>query len=92
MAKKWEGKNSDDFCEMYVRYVKNSDPDDLPVIELGANSRNSVKYFEEIMGREFPELHVSGKPMAWLTPKVDENGIGYDGVPYEDLFKEDVEG
>ena len=54
-------ESSEEFKKAYIKKIENIKEDDLPIVELGGNTRNSVKYFEEIMDQEYPELHVNGK-------------------------------
>ena len=79
---KLKGLSQEEFREKVKKALKSTDKDDMQIAELGFNSRNSVRYFEKIMGQEYPELHVDGIPMFIVFPYEDDEGIRYAGIPY----------
>lgn len=79
---KLKGLSQEEFREKVKKALKSTDKDDMQIVELGLNSRNSVRYFEEIMGQEYPELHIDGIPMFIVFPYEDDEGVRYAGIPY----------
>ena len=79
---KLKGLSQEEFREKVKKALKSTDKDDMQIVELGLNSRNAVKFFEKIMGQEYPELHVDGIPMFIVFPYEEDDEIRYAGIPY----------
>ncbi len=79
---KLKGLSQEEFREKVKKALKSTDKEDMQIVELGLNSRNSVRYFEEIMGQDYPELHVDGIPMFIVFPYEEDDEIRYAGIPY----------